>query len=168
MPEWTEADTSLLVDLLERLPSPMPYLAFRTLCKRMPSAACELIVLRRRGLAIEVLLTKRPQNDPDWPGAWHYTGSVIRDTDTCFEDTIQRIVEMEIRGNLQEIPKCVGDILTSFKRGLTLQRIYVGILDESIPHQGSFFDIKGLPKPFIEEQLPGLEIAVKAFEAAGF
>lgn len=167
MPEWTDVDTALLVDLLERLPSPMPYPAFRALCKRMPSSACELIVLRRRGLAIEVLLTQRPENDPDWPGAWHYTGSVIRDTDTCFEDALHRIMKTEIRGYLQELPKYIGDILTSFKRGLILQRIYVGVLDEYYPHEGQFFNIKDLPQPFIDEQLPGLAIAVKAFEQAG-
>ena len=164
MPEWTDVDTALLIDLLERLPSPMPYPAFRALCKRMPSSACELIVLRRKGLAIEVLLTQRPENDPDWPGVWHYTGSVIRDTDTCFENALHRVLDTEIRSYLREPPKFIADRLTSFKRGLTLQRIYIGILDESTPHEGKFFDIKSLPQPFINEQLPGLTIAVKAFE----
>ncbi|MFA6043007.1 MAG: hypothetical protein WCV85_00560 [Patescibacteria group bacterium] len=165
--EWTEDDSRLIIELLNRMPSPKPYLVFRALSNKMPSPAYELIVLRENGESIEVLLSQRPDSDPDWPSAWHYPGTTYRETDTSIDDAIARIIRTEIKGALIGKPVMVGELFTDFgNRGKIQQNIHLGVLDESVPYEGTFYNVDDLPQPFIHEQLPGLKVALEACKAS--
>jgi len=161
---WTTKDTETLKALLARLPSPKPYAAFHALCGCMVTVAYELVVLRRNkeGL-IEVLLTRRPDDDPDWPIHWHYPGSVIRPGDTSLDDVLARILAEEVQDRLKGRPGFVGPLLTHFERGPILQLIHLGVSDGE-PQHGTFFNVEDLPLPFVEKQRPGLALALQAFK----
>jgi hypothetical protein len=158
---WTSDDTLALEQLLARIPHPMPYQVFSALSKKMTTTAMELVILRWNLAAVEVLLMKRPVDDPHWPGYWHYPGTIIRPSDESLEVAMQRLLSTEVGHASYEF---IGLNLEHFSRGTVVQLMHLGaIIGE--PMKGGFFPVKDLPQPFIQEQLPGLNMVVKVFEA---
>lgn len=164
MPKWTDDDTRRYVELTGRLPSPLPDPVFQAVSQLFVGVAYELIILRKNGETIEVLLTKRPDNDPHWPGEWHYPGTMHLPGDQREGDALTRLMTNEVPGGLQGTPTFIGKLLVRSKRGPAMQHLYLGRPDSQLSEHGTFFDVMNLPEPFIDVQRAGLAMVVEAFK----
>ncbi|MFA5134279.1 MAG: hypothetical protein WC505_00635 [Patescibacteria group bacterium] len=165
---WTPDDERTLVELLERLPQPWPYSVFRAMVTKIPYASVEVILLKRVDGNILVHLIERDATDPDFRGQLHFTGSVVRETDSTFEDAIQRIFNNELNAKLVDA-HYVGygnepPLLIDTPRGKTVEIIYLCTADRE-PTVGAFYDVDNLPPNLIPHQLPALRLAIDYFTA---
>ncbi len=140
----------------------MPYNVFRMLSLRMTTTAVELVIFRRFGAKLLVLLTKRPSDDPDWPDMWHYPGSIIRPDDKSLDEVLERLQQHEIINKFAFWPKFVKVNVSQTMRGTVVQLIHFGEII-GIPQKGKYFSVKKLPSGFIKSQTKGLLLAYNAF-----
>lgn len=143
-----------------------PYAVFRELSLVMVTTSIEVVIFRMRDGKIQVLLTKRHEEDPDWPGgSWHIAGTVLRKEDVeGDQDAIRRVIHEELGDIHIDHPQFVGLKVVQTKRGPTNEHIYIGTAAPSYdPPVGQFFDIENLPSPFVEHQYEVLRIALARF-----
>lgn len=100
---------------------------------------------------VEIFLTKRPENDPHWPGGWHIPGTVIRSTDRedDFSSAFDRVRSDELGTGLEFVsePQLVGIKFWDVARGRELDMMhYVEVkADNGVNLTGKFFDSDHLP-----------------------
>jgi hypothetical protein len=158
-----------LAGLLAKLePGLLPYPVFLQVARLVTLPIVEIVPLRKTRIdTIEILLTKRPDDDPHWPGKLHTPGTVIRATDSegSYEDAFERILEGELAGIKTSQPVFVQNLLHHEGRGMADAHIYyVEVYSE--PFEGSFYDVDHLPETIAWSQPIFIETAVSAFRAA--
>src|SRR3989339_1681967 len=73
-------------------------------------SAFELLVIKQTNCGDEIFLIKRPDNDPAWPGQWHFPGTILRFYDDK-EMIFNRLAnELDIN-KLPSPPKLVDTII---------------------------------------------------------
>jgi hypothetical protein len=79
----TQAELAeLATACLEKLePGKQPLPLFTQLARLVVTSTVEMVPFRIQNNKLEVLLTKRPDDDPWWPGQWHLPGTIILPTD---------------------------------------------------------------------------------------
>ncbi len=116
-------------------------------------SAFELLVTKHTDLGEEILLIKRPANDPVWPNMWHFPGTVLRlydEKDIVFKRLAE---ELGIAG-LPSQPKLFDTLIESNERGRHLHVFYR--LEVSINQDfstGQFFPVNNLPSEMIVSQV---------------
>jgi hypothetical protein len=146
----------------------LPYLIFEQVARLVALPILEFIPLRRAEGETEVLLLKRPAEDPLWPGALHTPGTVIRATDLHTGEqenwsAFERILHDELKGTALGKPQYVGSMLHKSKRGVEQAQLYwVEVIGE--PQVGTFFPVRRLPERLIDSQYKFIAEAVRHFE----
>ena len=136
----------------------LPRDVFYEIARLIPLSAVEIVPLRSNGESVEVLLLKRPHDDPHWPGLWHTPGSIVRayDTKPDFKDAIERVLNDELLAVEVSKPVFVNPSLNQSARGKEVGLIY-WVEVKGNPTAGKFFDVTELPtnrvpsQPFIQD-----------------
>ncbi len=162
-----EENIKTLTNLLSKLtPGHLPLSIFLEITRLTTTPIIEIVPLKFVDEEIYVLLTKREDDDPNWPGMWHTPGTVVRATDRegSFEDAFERIIAGELNGTeVAESPVFVGNLLHKVKRGMESAMIYrVRITGET--KSGSFFKKNELPENIIDTQKDFIQMAINNFE----
>jgi hypothetical protein len=144
-------------------PGELPIEIFNEIARLTVSLAIEFIPLRYNGQQIEVLLIPRPTGDPIWPGMVHTPGTILRPTDTSFEDAFNRLFNDEL--GIADKPNLLfnGFNLGTGLRGSTLSLEYIINLNQP-PRNGTYYPYSNLPNNFIAEQKGLVDRAVKRFQ----
>lgn len=138
----------------------LPQWAFYSMTHVVPCTSFELLIIRNSTFGREVFLTKRPANDPEWPNAWHFPGTIIRMKDS-FESIKLRLAKSEL--SLTELPSETQFLTMLFDedkpRGNTLHTFHTLRVDTTFENKnGKFFPFSQLPEHMIEFQKRQLEI----------
>ncbi|MCH8049745.1 hypothetical protein IH979_03505 [Patescibacteria group bacterium] len=143
----------------------VPAYYFHRFARVYPQAAYELIIFRKSDRGLEVFLKKRPQDDPEWPNEWHFSGTIVRNDDK--DEAIWKRLARE--HNLEEFsgqPRFAYNEITKNKRCTTLHAIYYLVLDQSyeLP-AGKIFPVTDLPSPMLEHQIEQIQRMVKYLQS---
>lgn len=115
---------------------------------------------------IEILLTRRPANDPSWPNLLHTPGTVIRgdDTPSGVEGILRRIIKDELGlDRLLSPPQYIGYELHTVKRGPEMANIFmIDLSDQQVPF-GKWYSTEKLPDNLVETQVGFIERTVRHF-----
>jgi hypothetical protein len=161
----TNDEIDVASNILGKLePGYLPFKIFMQIFRLAFTLTTEVIPLRLKDGKVEVLFTKRDDNDPIWPGAWHTPGCVFRATDTSFEESLNRVIENEltdIKFNSEFIR--VSEYIEKTKRGNALGIIYyVEVNDNN--NIGQFFNERELPDNCVTEQIELINSVIKHFK----
>lgn len=162
------ADNNEVVRVAEFLkslkPGNLPLPIFIEVARLTVTPIVEIVPLRKVSGIIEVLLIRREENDPVWPGLLHTPGTVIRasDIENDFGDSFKRILEGELHNTSTGKPKFVKNLLHKVKRGMESSQIYwVEVLGP--PLVGQFYPVDSLPIEMVDTQKELIDIAVEDF-----
>jgi hypothetical protein len=158
----------MVVDWLKRLiPGKLPYEIFLQIARLSVSAIVELVPLMGTSSGVQVLLTRRPDDDRYWPGMLHTPGTVIRPDDVSYEYALQRILTDELFGvEIIGAPVFCKNILHRVARGTESAAIYYVELT-SRPSLGSMHDVDHLPDNVIDTQLEMIKWTAEWFSSRG-
>ncbi|MBP9699914.1 hypothetical protein KBD71_01375 [Candidatus Woesebacteria bacterium] len=153
-----------VIDYLNNLtPGFFPFELFQSITRLTVSPILELIPLRTINGKVEVLMLKRPLDDPHWPGMLHTPGTYIRTTDT--EITLQSAFDRLVRGELElQIDVQTFFVQTIFhqvNRGMELGLVYGMDLSgiNNFP-KGEWFPVDDLPDTSVKTQHEMIKNAV--------
>lgn len=154
--------------LSEFTPGFLPYPVFEQVARLVALPIIEFIPIKSTGDDIQVLLIRRPADDPLWANELHTPGTVIRATDIGVGKHIwrpfERILEDELGGTAVGDPHYVGSIMHKSRRGTEQAQIYwVELIGE--PHTGELYSINELPSNFMESQKNFVFKAVENYKA---
>ena len=139
----------------------IPQLIFEAVVPQVVTAPVELGIFRGPKASREVLMVQRPLDDPHFlPGGWHMPGTVMRVSDTCIEDALQRLRAEELEHALTA-PFCLGHIfmpkqLVANRPAMSL--LYAAKVDEDYDGKGTFFRADAPP----ETTLPHHRVLLEA------
>ena len=111
-----------------------------------------------------MLLFKRPDTDPIWPGMLHTPGTVVRPSDATLEDSFKRLFKDELGNQQTYVPLFIGTDLIHHKRGGTVTLEHLLRVDQALG-EGKFYDVDNIPDHFISQQRPMVQRAVERFKA---
>lgn len=144
-------------ELESQEPGYLPKRLFWLVCRLSVTTTTELAPIREENGRLQVLLTKRPDDDEFWPGEWHIPGVVIRATDEkgSLKNPIERILEDELEGMvpLRDTPKLAQIWFGQIARGAELDHVLYYPTDSN--HETDtmkFFDVDDLPLNIMEHQ----------------
>lgn len=160
--DLSKGDIALLVKLLNRCePGNLPSEVFEAVAKIAVYPAVELVVFRKNSDLLEVLVTKRLDDDPVWPAMHHLPGTVLRPTDSSIDDAIKRLFDDELNGADVKSLQFTGVFFNVYTRGKSIGLEYWLEVTGGLS-VGTFYDVEKLPNNFIPEQIIILERAVSA------
>jgi len=157
-----QEDQDRLIELLRELgrdqkTGGIPPLIFEALLPICPQVNFEFVVCRRGATrGVEVLLVKRPDTVPSYPGHWHCPGAFIRTGDKP-DDVSERIRTGKMGdATITNIQFLNFQMYTDPTRGeATIIRLVHLVEIEGEPPVGEFFEIfptPNLPDPLVWEQ----------------
>lgn len=156
----SEAEIAQATELLARLePGFLPYSLFLQVYRLTPAPVLQVIPFRHdeRG-GIEVLLIRRPPDDPLFANLWHNPGTVIRSTDTL-KSTIDRLLNDELyKIRVTSGPHFVSNKFHRSPRGAEIVQIYWIEAEEPVP-TGMYWPVHNLPKDMLTTEIPIIETA---------
>jgi hypothetical protein len=129
-------------------------------------SAYELLVTKQTAAGLEILLIKRPDNDPVWPNLWHFPGTILRLYDSEPKIFARLAVELGME-SLPAKPKFVTTVIQDNGRGRHLHVFWrLEVAAETQFSTGQFFSIDQLPTDLIayqREQLAQVLDKAKSF-----
>lgn len=137
---------ALLLGLLPRVGDKTSEL-FHAGLLQFPCPSVESVALREGPNGTEVYLTRRPKEDPFYPGQWHCHGRMIRNGETI-EEALQSLAEGEYGGGFIRCVLAGNTAPPGQERGHNVLLIYVVTLAGE-PTGGRWFAIDDLPKPMV-------------------
>lgn len=143
-------------------PGYLPLSIFLEVTRLTVTPIVELVPLKKTDSGVDVLLCRRPPDDPTWPNEMHTPGTVLRATDTSVEDGLQRIIDDELEGVATDKPIFVGNLLHKSNRGAEAAWIYWAEVTGNAPI-GEFHDAAHLPFDTVESQLSFIRQAVEHY-----
>lgn len=110
-----------------------------------------------------VVLTRRSEDDPYYPGMLHPPGTVIIATDIDLDATFQRLLQTELRGivPLSE-PIFTSHFFTNIVRGQEIALVHFLVV-ENPGENATCFAADALPDDVIETDKPRIAAAVAAY-----
>lgn len=159
----TPDEIQTAADILHRMDEGTGFIAqpiFEAIVPQIVTAPVELGIFRGPKESREVLMVQRPMDDPHFiPGGWHMPGTVMRVSDTCIEDALQRLRAEELAHALTA-PFCVGHIfmpkmLVPNRPAMSL--LYVAKVDSDYDGKGAFFLADSPPENTLPHHLVLLE-----------
>lgn len=159
-----------LAFLLKRMPvEGMHPLVFTRIAEKMVLTTVNLVILRfGPNGKLQVLLTRRPDDDICWPRMWHVPGTSFRAKDNPGNpigagDPIKRSLKEDFGTALAGEPIYLGDrFAPPGGRGPEINKIFLGELEGDLP-KGVFFNVSDLPKNMVRNQIPWIRMAVKHY-----
>lgn len=166
-----QEENRALVALLDKLTWPVALEVFFALAKKTILPSVDLAITRKRDSVAEVLLTRRPANDPFFALLWHIPGGIIMPGQTALSTVEKRVLKPDVGIVLSREPELLmeRDILMgdagphTSPRGQEVYRLYHYILggyDPEIPVDGIervFCRLDEIPAEFVQHQLPSIE-----------
>ncbi len=164
--EPTPEEIAAAAKTLSKLrPGILPLPIFLETTRLTVSSIVEVVPLRKVDGRVQVLLTQRENDDPNWPGMLHTPGTVVRPTDEegGYKSAFGRIIEGELSSvQLSGEPQYVGSVLHKVARGMEDAKVfYVEVAGE--PTQGVFYDLDELPDNIVYTQVDFIRSAAKSF-----
>jgi len=159
----TTEEETLVISLLCKVSQPWSPAFFNAIKQQVAMTAIEIVIMRSINNRPHVLLTVRPDNDPNWPGELHSPGSMLRGADIdqshTYDKAFSRVLrEIGIRSFSQE-PVLVDAFPVPTPRGPENGMIFIAEIIES-PTVGKFYDLEevlnmptGIPGGVIAAQL---------------
>lgn len=154
-------------NILRRLsPAFLPFDIFRETTRLTATPTVELVPLRRQGGHTEVLLFKRPDDDPNWPGQLHTPGTVVRATDAAqgLQAPLDRLYKDELQVVPALDPRYVTSILNKVARGSELATILYLHMSRTEAPTGAWYPASELPDTIVETQRNFIADAVTTYE----
>jgi hypothetical protein len=152
--------------VLARLqPGFLPKEIFEQYTRLCTTPIVELVPLRQSTAGVEVLLLKRPADDPVWPNMLHTPGTVLRSTDVAggLELALRRIYESELQITPQREPVFSGTIFHQVDRGAELASVYWLDLTDQTVEAGTWYSLSDLPDNLVASQLEFIKNSANAF-----
>lgn len=145
---------------------------FTYLAYALPTPCIETVILRETNDVIEVLLIKRPDNDPVWPNCIHSPGGALRRADYKRDDVnpingvFERVQRNELHNNFIDTPVFVGMRHYSTNRGPEVVHVYLAQIssDAQVP-ESQWVDVSKLNElpNFIKHQIVPINDAVNFY-----
>jgi len=113
---------------------------------------------------IKVLLLRRDDNDPTWPGMCHVPGGIVLPTDMTedFRESLARVIA-KLGATKISKPVFVQNVFCQVRRGAEVALVYsVAITGE--PAVGALYDVQSLPPNMIEGQANFVHIAAAHYK----
>lgn len=146
----SDSEIGQLVDLLKKLPAGyLPTPVFFQISRLTVLTAAEMVTVRTSPAGeLEVLLTRRPADDPYFANLWHIPGSIYIPGDTM-QSRPEAVIETELpRTVVTSEPILINNsILRDYGRGPIMERVYLVHATESA--DGQFFPVDRLPKDLL-------------------
>ncbi len=107
---------------------------FATVSGMSPQLSVIIVVYRKNDKNKEILLLKRPNDDPVWPGMLNLPGKMVRNSDfdkdcaTPAESALERVQEDELGFDAKDGVKFSGIAYQNTKRGHIVVLVYVAEL----------------------------------------
>jgi hypothetical protein len=150
----SDEEISSAAEILSKLrPGYLPFSIFLEITRLVTTSIVEIVPLFKEGDKIYVLLTRRSEDDPNWPNKLHTPGTVVRATDEegNYESAFSRILQDELRG-----------IAIIGKPGMEDAKIFYVELAEK-PNLGEFHNSEDLPEDIVDTQVAFIKLAVDKF-----
>lgn len=158
-----ESNSSEMISGLSRLePGYLPLDIFIEVARLTVTPVVEVVPLVNRERGVGVLLTKRSDNDPIWPGMWHTPGTVIRAYDNSIDDGINRLLRDELDNCHNQRPEYVGHLLHQVRRGTELALIHWVTVHDNIQIGRPFYP-DNLPDNLVDSQRGFIAWAVNTY-----
>ena len=169
----TQEEIEKTSEVLRRLPRGfLPLPIFLALAEKIVLPTLELAPLRLNKIGtLEVLLTRRPADDPYWPNGWHIPGSVLRATDEegSYTSIFKRILEGELHGDLNVIgtPEHVTTRFHEVARGREIDQIYFIEVENNMKPltEGAFFAVDNLPAEILDHYKEIIPQIIEAYQS---
>jgi hypothetical protein len=165
--EPTPEEIATAARILSKLrPGLLPLPIFLETMRLTVSSIVEVVPLRKRGDSVQVLLTKRKDDDPNWPGMFHTPGTVVRPTDEegSYTSAFERILGGELASvELAGEPQYVGSVFHKVKRGMEDAKVFFVEVNGE-PTTGTFHDVSALPDNVVDTQIDFIQMAAKKFK----
>src|SRR3989344_5500322 len=160
----SDDEVKTLADLLAKLkPGFLPPAIFYQIARLTITPVIVIVPLYYKLGEIDVLLLKRDQNDPIWPGKLHVPRTVVRPTDDAASPFV-RILSEELANTKTSQPVFVKNILQNSGRGVEATQVYCVAVGGQ-PTVGEFYDVKKLPPNLMEHLSIIISAAVETFLA---
>lgn len=162
-------ELSMAADVIARLPKNglWPKELFYAVAERVVMPIVEIVPLRRVDNSTEVLLLKRPDDDPNWPGQLHTPGTVLRTTDLDgggMQSAFDRIAQDELHMSLPTEPQLVGYDFHPVDRGPEMATVFSLDLSGVEDVTGAWYGAEALPQNVVGTQREFIARAVQSFE----
>ena len=160
-----DAQINELQTLLSKLePGYLPQPIFLELARLSVTAILELVPLRKnRDNKIEVLVVKRPDNDPHWAGQFHTPGTVLLPTDdNDFQSALERVFREIDRDKGNYKLEKGESIFHSVRRGKELAVICTTIIDDE-KETDVWLCIDELEGKVVDTQFSFIQMAAETF-----
>lgn len=159
----TDKEVTQAAELLAKLePGYLPQELFMQFTRLSTSAIIELLPFRQNNGQLELLFLQRPAQDPVWPSECHTPGTLIRPTDSSYDDALARIFKDEL-GQEPTKPVFLFPMLHQSGRGNESALVYACLLADA-PKTGTFYDVTQLPENIVKSQLDFIPKAIAAFK----
>lgn len=134
----------------------LPPEVFYAIAETMALPYVELVIFKASSQHQQVLLTKREDDDPYFPGKWHVPGTLLRSTDVTFRGddlslAVKRLTDEELQGLEISHLSFSGFHFHKVARGVGLSLVLVALATEE-PKIGQYFYVNHLPENIIPEQ----------------
>lgn len=163
----TEQEISQTAAVLHRLqPGFLPLELFLEVTRLCATPIVELVPLRHKQGATEVLLFRRPADDPNWPNQLHTPGTVIRATDVGngLAAPFARLYGDELCVKPSAEPVHAKTTLHTFNRGTEFAAVfYIDLADTTVPG-AVWYPAGSLPEDLVATQRGFIAAAVDSFE----
>lgn len=157
----SDLEVQAAADTLSRLPRGfLPNRIFLEVTRLAVTPVTEFAPIREKDGKLQVLLTQRPHDDPNWPSMWHIPGTVIRSTDQKghLGDAAHRVMNGELHGTVPMLgePQLVQVTFDDILRGAEVDHVYYFKTDacDTDLVEGRFFDVDELPDEIMPHHVP--------------
>ena len=145
--------------LLPLVKQPWSQKFFRSAKAQFAMTAIEVIIVREVDAKLQVLLTERPSDDPDWPCLLHSPGTMLRNSDVDsthkYTKAFERILRETGLNRFGHEPVLVDTFPTPTKRGAENSVVFMTTITDE-PIFGEFYDVGvaiNSPQIVIPEQI---------------
>lgn len=155
MGEVTNLDTNELARGLNKLkPGLLPKEVFYSIARLVVTPTYVVVAIYVDKDATYIHLTRRPPEDPDFPGMLHPIGKIILASDVSLKETFERLWSKEIHSaSIKEGPVFVSNVFDKIPRGKEVSLIHWVLLSEK-PAIGELYNIDLLP----ENEIPATDV----------
>jgi hypothetical protein len=166
----SDEEIATAANIIQRLPRGyLPYSLFIAVASRVVTPTLELAILQKNNDGIQILLTKRPDDDLHWPGQWHVPGTVIRSTDQedSFNSCFERILNEELSDLVVTTqPQRVSIEFWELERGREIDQLFYAELDnhQNLPENIRFFSVEDLPANLMRHHSEVIAKIVKKYK----
>lgn len=165
--EPTSEEIADAAKVLSRLrPGFLPLPIFLETARLTVSSIVEIVPLKKVGDSLHVLLIRRDDDDPNWPGMLHTPGTVVRPTDEegSYASAFERVLKGELASTeLHGEPRYVTSVLHKARRGMEDAKVFV-VEVKGEPKVGKLYDITALPGNIVDTQIEFIHEAAKKFK----